>query len=178
MRVPCFGVLTIRVLLFGVLYIGSPTFGNSHVECRTLRRMAAVFMVDRNPQRSKSRLTPHLTSYTPPYAFTPILNPPNKSTLQTAIHKAPPKSHAEIPNTIQNQTRTSNPTPKSQIQSKTKAPNTIPSPKAQNNIRSIALTPHLTSYTPPTLQHQFLNPPNISTLQNTKTQSTSQKPIK
>ena len=30
---------------------------------------------------SKHRLTPHLTSYTPPYAFTSILNPPPKINL-------------------------------------------------------------------------------------------------
>ena len=36
---------------------------------------------------------------------------------------------------------------------------------------------HLTSYTPPYIFNPFLNPPNISTSQNTKTQSTSQQPI-
>ena len=44
-------------------------------------------------------LPPHLTSYTPPCAFTPFLNPPKISTSQNTIHKAPPKSHTEIPNT-------------------------------------------------------------------------------
>ena len=63
-------------------------------------------------------LAPHLTSYTPPYTFIPFLNPPkiltfqnhntqstsqfpHRNPLYNPKHKAPPKSHAEIPNAIQ-----------------------------------------------------------------------------
>ena len=63
-------------------------------------------------------LAPHLTSYTPPYTFIPFLNPPkiltfqnhntqstsqfpHRNPLYNPKNKAPPKSHAEIPNAIQ-----------------------------------------------------------------------------
>ena len=52
------------------------------------------------------------------------------------------KSHAAIPNTIQNAKH---------------FPTQHQNPKAQNKIRSTALTPHLTSYTPPTLSPHFSN---------------------
>ena len=37
---------------------------------------------------SKQGLTPHLTSYTPPYTFTPFLSPPTKQPFQTRQRKA------------------------------------------------------------------------------------------
>ena len=51
---------------------------------------------------SKLMLTPHLTLNTQPYTFTPFLNPPTKLTFQNYSTQTPPKSHTEIPNTIQN----------------------------------------------------------------------------
>ena len=44
-----------------------------------------------NPRTSKQQLTPHLTSYTPPYAFTPFLNPPPTSTLQNTKTRSTPQ---------------------------------------------------------------------------------------
>ena len=56
--------------------------------------------------------TPHIlyppTTLSPQFS-TRLINQP----FTAAIHKAPPKSHAEIPNTIQNTKHLPNPTPKS-----------------------------------------------------------------
>ena len=73
----------------------------------------------KHKKKSEAPPIPHTSHPIPPhYTFTPILNPPNKSTLHTRNtqstsqiprrnpkynpkHKAPPKSHTEILNTIQ-----------------------------------------------------------------------------
>ena len=88
-----------------------------------------------------------------------------------AIHKAPPKTNTIIHNTTRNP-------PKSQIQSKTQSTSQhyIQAQNTEQNQNNL-LPPHLTSCTPPYTFNPFLNPPNKSTFQNTKTQSTSQKPI-
>ena len=109
----------------------------------------------------RTALTPHLTSYTPPCTFTPFLNPPKKSTL--------PKPQYTGTSHIPHQTPNYNSTSKH-------LPTQHQTPKHKNKIRRTALTPHLTSYTPPYTFTPFLNPPKISTFQNTKTQSTSQIP--
>ena len=52
--------------------------------------------------KSKHRLTPHLTSCTPPYTFNPFLNPPSKSTLKSLkTQKAPPNNQHNNPETQQ-----------------------------------------------------------------------------
>ena len=112
-------------------------------------------------QNPKNRPYPTLHILDPPYTFNlfQFRNPPNTSTFQNTQTKAPPKSHAEIPDTIQNTKH---------------LPTRHQTPKHKGKIRSTALMPHLTPYTPPCTFTPFLNPPQNSTLQTDKTQSTSQ----
>ena len=103
---------------------------------------------------SKQWLTPHLTSH--PNAFTPFLNPPPKSTLPepqytkhlpnptpkyNPKHKATPKSHAEIPNTLQNTKH---------------LPWQCQTAKHKKN-RNTSLTPDLTTNTPPPLRLHLIS---------------------
>ena len=131
--------------------------------------------------RSKHRLTPHLTSYTPPYTFIPFLNPPTNSTLpkpQYTKHKcqiqsktqstshvprrnpkhkakseAPPLPHTSHP--ILPPTLSHHFSTRPTVQPFKTPTHKAPPNTAQNKIRSTALSPDLTSCTPPTLSPHF-----------------------
>ena len=70
---------------------------------------------------SKQGLTPHLMPYTPPYTFTPFLNPPKISTLKSR----------KTQSTSQNQHN--NPENKATHQPNTTIQNTIQNPKHLDN---------------------------------------------
>ena len=140
---------------------------------------------------SKHRLTPHLTSYTPPYTFTPFLNLPKISTPQNIKTRSTPQltiKQIEQPTTQSTYQHNT----KSQYTNKIKTTSvphtsTLPNPKhkhlptqpqtPKHKTKSKQPPPHLTSYTPPYAFTPFLNPPNTSTLTSRKTQSTSQQSI-
>ena len=129
------------------------------------------FLVKPDSSASKHRLTPHLTSYTPPYTFSPFLNPPKISTPQNTKTRSTPQltikqiEQPKTQSTYQHNTKsqytnkiktTSVPHTSTLQNPKHKAPpNTTPNPKTQNKIKTTSF-PH-TSHPilPPTLSTHF-----------------------
>ena len=120
---------------------------------------------------SKQMLTPHLTSYTPPYTFTPFLNLPNISTLQNTKTRSTPQlttkqiAQPKTRSTCQHNTKSqytnkikTTSFPHTSTLQNTKTPSTSQlntNTKTQNKIKTTSF-PH-TSHPilPPTLSHHF-----------------------